>query len=97
MQDSNVSVKVEVGVRRAQGGAEASRDDLATIAISQARTTLDKLRKPRVRATDLRDAAKLLLAAKSLSACGFQPNRMIDRTPATMQYTAKGSRVRVWK
>ncbi|WP_157186187.1 hypothetical protein [Nocardia jiangxiensis] len=46
VQDSNVSLKVEVGIRRARGEAEASRDDLATIATSQARTTLDKLRKP---------------------------------------------------
>lgn len=45
VQDSNISVRVEVAVHRAHGEAPVDERDLATIAQSQARTVLDRLRK----------------------------------------------------
>ena len=44
VQDSNVSVEVQVAVHRARGGDPLKLDDLAAIAQSQARTVLDRLR-----------------------------------------------------
>lgn len=46
VQDSNISVRVEVAVLRAQGEAPVNLDDLKAIAQSQVRTVLDRLKKP---------------------------------------------------
>ena len=46
VQDSNVSVQVQVAVLRARGEDPPKLDDLATIAQSQARTVLDRLKRP---------------------------------------------------
>lgn len=45
VQDSNVSVRVEVAVLRAKGEPPVNRDELATIAENQARRALDGLKK----------------------------------------------------
>lgn len=45
-QDSNISVRVEVAVLRARGEAPINEHELATIARSQARAALDRLKKP---------------------------------------------------
>jgi hypothetical protein len=46
VQDSNVSVEVQVAVLRAHGEDPAKLDDLAAIAQSQVRTVLDRLKRP---------------------------------------------------
>ncbi|MEV6606675.1 hypothetical protein [Kutzneria sp. NPDC051319] len=46
VQDDNVSVEVQVAVLRARGEDPPKLDDLATIAQSQTRTVLDRLKKP---------------------------------------------------
>lgn len=46
VQDSNISVRVEVAVHRARGEAPVNEHDLAVIAQSQARAVLDRLGKP---------------------------------------------------
>jgi hypothetical protein len=46
VQDSNVSVEVEVAVHRARGESPLELDDLSAIAQSQARTVLDRLKQP---------------------------------------------------
>ncbi|MFC0544432.1 hypothetical protein [Kutzneria chonburiensis] len=46
VQDSNVSVEVQVAVLRAHGEDPAKLDDLAAIAQSQVRAVLDRLKKP---------------------------------------------------
>lgn len=45
VQDSNVSIRVEVAVLRAKGEPPVNRDELATIAENQARRALDGLKK----------------------------------------------------
>jgi hypothetical protein len=46
VQDSNVSVEVEVAVHRARGDSPLNLDDLSAIARSQARAVLDRLKQP---------------------------------------------------
>ncbi|WP_345034257.1 hypothetical protein [Kutzneria kofuensis] len=46
MQDSNVSVEVQVAVHRARGEGPLKLDDLSAIAQSQARTVLERLKQP---------------------------------------------------
>jgi hypothetical protein len=46
VQDSNISVRVEVAVLRAQGEAPVNLDDLTAIAQAQVRMVLDRLKKP---------------------------------------------------
>ncbi|MBB5896389.1 hypothetical protein ACFFS4_29050 [Kutzneria kofuensis] len=46
VQDSNVSVEVQVAVHRARGEGPLKLDDLSAIAQSQARTVLERLKQP---------------------------------------------------
>lgn len=46
VQDDNVSVEVQVAVHRARGDGAPALDDLAAIALSHARSVLDRLERP---------------------------------------------------